>query len=256
MKFCNLRLGLAYLLTLFLVTQPAMAVEKLLVYAAASTSNAISEIIEQYNQQNPDIQIKVSFASSSTLAKQIEAGAPAHLYISANPKWMDYLQERKLIIDKSRLNLLSNKIVMVTPLGKGFEVEMNKDFDLAEILTSKLCLGDPDHVPVGIYAKQALVSLDWWSKVKSSVVGTKDVRAALTLVERGECAAGIVYSTDASASKKIELIAEFPAESHSPIVYPIATLVSAPDSSQIFLNYLGTLEVKAIFKKYGFNTHL
>jgi molybdate transport system substrate-binding protein len=246
--------GLAYLITLLLLAQPAAAVDKLLVYAAASTSNAVTEIIEQYNQENPEVQVKVSFASSSTLAKQIEAGAPAHLFISANPKWMDYLQEQKLIINESRLNLLSNKIVIVAPLGKGFKVEMNEDFDLAENLKGKLCLGDPDHVPAGIYAKQALVSLDWWDKVKTSVVGTKDVRAAVTFIERGECLAGIVYATDASASQKIDLIAEFPADSHDPIVYPVATLASAPALADTFLNYLNTSHIKSIFKKYGFTT--
>lgn len=239
---------------LFLLAQPIAAVEKLLVYAAASTSHAITEIIEQYNKQHPDVQVKVSFASSSTLAKQIEAGAPAHVYISANPKWMDYLQERKLIINNSRLNMLSNKIVLIAPKGQPFQVEMNKDFDFAGNLSGKLCLGDPDHVPVGTYAKQALVSLAWWDKLKSSVVGTKDVRAALVFVERGECVAGIVYATDASSSDKIDLIATFPADSHSPVVYPVAALVSAPASAHNFLNYLGTPQVKSIFNKYGFST--
>ena len=241
-------------MALLLVTQPASAVERVLVYAAASTSNAISEIIEQFNQQNPDIQVKASFASSSTLAKQIEAGAPAHFYISASGKWMDYLQDRKLINNESRSDLLSNEIVLIAPKDKLFEVAMENDFDLAGMLKGKLCLGDPDHVPAGIYAKQALVSLSWWDKIKSSIVGMKDVRAALALVERGECAAGIVYSTDANSSKEIELIAEFPANSHNPIVYPVAALASAPAVAATFLSYLGTPQVKSIFKKYGFNT--
>lgn len=254
LKFCNLKPVLAYLMVFFLVVQPVAAVENILVYAAASTSNAVTEIIEQYNQQNPEVQVKVSFASSSTLAKQIEAGAPAHLYIAANPKWMDYLQERKLISAASRLDLLSNKIVMVAPLGKDFKVAMIKEFDLAGNLKGKLCLGDPDHVPVGIYARQALVSLEWWDKIKASVVGTKDVRAAVAFVERGECVAGIVYSTDASSSKKIDVIAEFPAASHNPIIYPVAILASAPASADTFLNYLSTPQTKTIFKKYGFTT--
>lgn len=241
-------------MTFFLLAQPVAAVEKLLVYAAASTSHAITEIIEHYNEQNPEIQVKVSFASSSTLAKQIEAGAPAHIYISANPAWMDYLQQRKLIINKSRLNLLSNKIVLISPKKQPFQVKMNKDFDFAKKLNGKLCLGDPDHVPVGVYAKQALVSLAWWDNIKSSVVGAKDVRAALVFIERGECVAGIVYATDASSSRKIELIAEFPADSYSPIVYPVAALFSAPVSAHSFLNYLSTPKVKSIFNKYGFST--
>lgn len=244
----------SYVMIFFLIMQPVGAAEKILVYAAASTSNAITEIIKRYNQQNSEIKVKVSFASSSTLAKQIEAGAPAHLYISANPKWMDYLQEQALIINNSRSNLLSNKIVMVAPFGKGFKVELKRDYHLSEKLKGKLCLGDPSHVPVGIYAKQALVSLDWWNTVKKNVVGTKDVRAALTFIERGECAAGIIYSTDAKSSKKIEVLSEFPADSHSPIVYPVAVLVSAPDSVHDFLDFLNSSQAKTIFEKYGFST--
>lgn len=254
MKHFNFKPYLACLITLLLTSQPTFAVEKILIYAAASTSNAVSEIIEQYNKQNPTIQAKVSFASSSMLAKQIEAGAPAHIYISANPKWMDYLQEQQLIINESRLNILSNKLVLIVPKGKYFDIAMDKKTGLAEKLDGKLCLGDTSHVPAGLYAKQALTSLGWWDMIKPSLVGTKDVRAALTLVERGECVAGIVYSTDANASTKIDLITEFPADSHNPIVYPVAVLVSAPDSAHIFLNYLSTPQVKTIFKKYGFTT--
>ena len=252
---CVLKTTTILLITVLQAAQPVTAVEKLLVYAAASTGNAISEIIDHYNKATPSVQIKASFASSSTLAKQIEAGAPVHIYISANPKWMDFLQENNLINNKSRLNLLSNKLVMVTPLGKGFAMEMHKYFDLAGKLKGKLCLGDPDHVPAGIYAKQALTSMGWWDKVKPSVVATKDVRAVLALVERGECATGIVYSTDASSSKKIELLAELPANSHNPVVYPVATLVSAPNSAHVFLNFLGTSQARAIFEKHGFDTN-
>ncbi|MCK5829796.1 MAG: molybdate ABC transporter substrate-binding protein [Methylococcales bacterium] len=244
----------AYLITLLFIAQPTFAIEKVLVYAAASTSSTISEIIDLFNEQNADIQVKVSFASSSTLAKQIEAGAPAHIYISASTQWMDYLQQRQLINIKSRLNILSNKLVLITPKGKFFELDMNLKKSLPKKLDGKLCLGDPAHVPVGIYAKQALTSLGWWDMIKPNIVGTKDVRAALTLVERGECTAGIVYSTDANASTKIDLIAEFPSTSHNPIHYPVATLPSAPNSAHTFLNYLRTPQAKTIFNQYGFTT--
>ena len=255
MKSCKPKLLHLILITLLQVFQPVLAAEKLLVYAAASTNNAISEIIDRYNIQNPSIQAKVSFASSSMLAKQIEAGAPAHIYISANPRWMDYLQERQLIIDESRSNILGNKLVLIAPKGEYFDLKMDKTTGLAEKLDGKLCLGDPDHVPAGLYAKQALTSLGWWDMIKPSVVGTKDVRATLTLVEQGECAAGIVYFTDANSSTKTDFIAEFPADSHSPIIYPVAVLTSAPASAHSFLNFLGTPQAKSIFKKYGFNTH-
>jgi len=237
-----------------LLSQTVIAKERVLIYAAASTSNAITEISEQFNKARPEINVKVSFASSSTLAKQIYAGAPADIFISANPKWMDYLQKQQLIINETRQQLLSNKIVLVTPKEKKIAIAMNKADDLAAKIDGKLCLGDPDHVPAGMYAKQALNSLGWWQNIKPQVVGTKDVRAALTLVERGECAAGIVYSTDASASTKIALSGEFPEHSHNPIIYPVSKLKSAKQSADIFLQYLNSASATAIFNKYGFST--
>ncbi|BCG66042.1 MAG: molybdate transport system substrate-binding protein [Methyloprofundus sp.] len=230
------------------------AADKVLLYAAASTSMAVNEVIKQFKQTSPAIKVKVSFASSSTLAKQIEAGAPADLYISANPKWMDYLQARDLLVNTSRQDLLSNKIVLIAPKGQYLTVPMTKGFDFANQLTGRLCMGEPSHVPVGMYAKQALVSLGWWAQLKASVVGTKDVRAVLTFVERGECAAGIVYATDASSSQKVELIAEFPASSHSPIVYPVAALVANNKAVDTFLQYLSSAQAITIFKEYGFST--
>jgi len=237
-----------------LFSQSASATETVLLYAAASTSHAITEVINQFNRTTADIKVKVSFASSSTLAKQIEAGAPAHLYLSANPAWMDYLQQRQLIVNQSRKNLLTNKIVLVTPKGKPIVVKMENNFNFSDQMKGKLCLGNTAHVPAGIYAKQALISLGWWNKVKSKVVGSKDARASLALIERGECTAGIVYSTDASASKKIQLIAEFPENTHEPIVYPVATLDRATNAANTFLNYLNTSNTAEIFIKYGFNT--
>jgi molybdate transport system substrate-binding protein len=230
------------------------AAEKVLLYAAASTSSAITEIISQFQQVSPEIKVQVSFASSSTLAKQIEAGAPAQLYMSANPEWMDYLQARGVIINASRQNLLSNKIVLITPKGMSMVVEMNKEFDFAGKLQGKLCLGDPAHVPAGIYAKQALIALGWWQQLKFNVVGTKDVRAALAFVERGECAAGIVYASDADISKQVELIAEFPSDRHRSIVYPVAMVVPATEAAGTFLNYLSSPAAMVIFKKYGFSS--
>lgn len=238
----------------FLFSQSVTAVEKVLLYAAASTSSAMTEIINQFNQSTAEIKVKVSFASSSTLAKQIDAGAPAHIYISANPKWMDYLQQRKLIVNNSRQNLLKNKIVLVATKGKPLRVEMNKNFNLANVLDGKLCLGDPRHVPAGIYAKQALTTLGWWQQIKHNIVGTKDVRAALAFTEQAECSAAIVYSTDAKSSKKTRLIAEFPENSHSPVVYPAALLGLATTSASTFLKYLTSPQAIAIFDKYGFNT--
>ncbi len=245
-----------YIISIFtlLLSQPVSAAEKILIYAAASTSHAISEITRQFNQSNHAVQAKVSFASSSTLAKQISAGAPADIYISANPKWMDFLQQQQLILPATRRDLLSNTIVLIAPKGQGFELEMNQNFDLANKLQGKLCLGDPDHVPAGMYAKQAFQSLSSWQALRPQVVATKDVRAALTLVERGECAAGVVYATDARSSEKIERLGIFPQRSYSPVIYPAAAVKPANKAAEVFLSYLDSAQAQTIFNKYGFNT--
>ncbi len=248
------KLGIIISFIFFINPHLANATEAVILYAAASTSNAINEIVTQFNQTTPNIKVKVSFASSSTLAKQIEAGAPADIYISANPNWMDYLQKRHLIVNKSRKNLLKNQIVLVTPKGKQIAVKMNSHFDFAKQLTGKLCLGDTAHVPAGIYAKQALVSLGWWSQVKPQVVGSSDARASLALIERAECAAGIVYTTDANASNKIKLIAKFPSNTHKPIVYPVASIAPENHAAHIFLQYLSSSPATKIFNQYGFGT--
>jgi len=240
---------------LLLFSYSATATERVLIYAAASTSSAITEIINQFNKATPTINVKASFASSSTLAKQIEAGAPAHIFISASPDWMDYLQARQLISLQSRNNLLRNKIVLVTPKSNNLTVEMNNNFNFSKKIEGKLCLGDTSHVPSGIYAKQALISLAWWDKVKSKIVGSKDARAALALIERGECTAGIVYFTDIQTSTKIKLIAEFPENTHKPVVYPVAAILPASTSANIFINYLSSPQASKIFNSYGFSTN-
>ncbi len=248
---------LTALLLIFSLTlvRPVFSAESLLLYAAASTSNAFSEIIKKFNSSQNSIKVKASFASSSTLAKQIQAGAPAHLFISANPKWMDFLEQQKLIIPETRSNLLHNKIVLITPSSKPIQVSMTKDFDFDKQLHGRLCLGDPDHVPAGIYAKQAFKSLGWWKVLKPKLVGTVDVRAALALVEQGECHAGVVYSTDAIASKKVNVIAEFPDKTHEPIVYPMARTIASSDSISTFIDFLQSPQSQDIFKKYGFIMH-
>jgi len=238
--------------SLLMAAQAVFSSETLLLYAAASTYNPISEIIGQFNNLQKEIKVKASFASSSTLAKQIQAGAPAHLFISANPKWMDFLERQNLIAPGSRTNLLRNKIVLISPASKPLTVKMEKQYDFAGQFDGKLCMGDPDHVPAGIYAKQGLSFFNWWDDIKPKVVGTKDVRAALTLVERGECSAGIVYTTDASASQKVKIIAEFPSKSHDPVVYPIARLTNSPDSTATFITFVKTPISQKIFEQYGF----
>ncbi len=249
----SLRLGLVTVVSL--ISFAANAEQKITIFAAASLTNAISEIAAEY-EKSQQVNIQTSFASSSTLAKQIEKGAPADIFISADTKWMNYLQEKNLIKKESKVNLLGNQLVLIAPKSKVFKVNMEKGFDLATAFSGKLCTGELESVPVGIYAKQSLKSLDWWDGIKMRIVGTQDVRAALLFVERAECDAGIVYATDAKVSGKVEKIALFPEVTHEPIVYPLALLSHGSAQASAFYDYLRSEKAKVIFAKYGFNTYL
>ena len=229
--------------------------QQVLVFAAASTTNAVTDICDIFNQKG-GAKAVASFASSSTLAKQIENGAPADVFISANIKWMDYLAEKKMIDPDTRVDLLANRIVLIVPASSDTgEVKIEPAFPLAERLGSgKLSMGDPDHVPAGIYARQALESLGLWEGVASKTARAKDVRAALALVERGECPYGVVYATDAAISDQVRVVGLFPESSHPPITYPVA-LIAGRDNpgAQAFLELLKSPEAKAVFEKYGFS---
>ncbi len=233
----------------------ANADEKLTVFAAASLTNALSDISTQFEKENAPSKVTQSFAASSTLAKQIENGAPADVFISADTKWMNYLQDKKLINIASRKELLGNKLVLIAPKGRGFNIKFDKSFDLSKAFDGRLCTGDIESVPAGIYAKESLTNLKWWDAIKTRIVGSQDVRGALTFVERGECAAGIVYETDAKISNKVEIVATFPEESHKPIVYPMAIVANAKNQqlSSDYLAYLQSNTALVIFKKYGFS---
>jgi len=220
-------------------------------YAAASLNNALSEISTRYENEKK-IHIKTSFASSSTLAKQIEAGAPAEIFASADKQWMDYLDKRGLIDKSSRKDVLSNTLVFISPKDTVVKLKMDKRFKLAKAFTGKFCMGAPEHVPAGIYAKQALQSMGWWASVEKRVVGAEDVRSALMFVERGECTLGIVYATDARVSKKVTIDARFPANTHEPIIYPFALMPQASKSAKDFFKYLQGDTAKGVFSRYGF----
>ena len=243
-----------WLLTVFIasITLVASADEKVTVFAAASLTNALTDIGAQYEKEKAT-KIVHSFAASSTLAKQIENGAPADIFISADTKWMNYLQDKKLINTASRKEFLGNKLVLIAPKGRGFAINFDKSFDFSKSFDGRLCTGDIDSVPAGIYAKDSLIYLNWWDSIKTRIVGTQDVRGALAFVERGECAAGIVYETDAKISNKVEIVATFPEESHKPIVYPMAFVANAKNVNNDYFSYLQSSNALDIFKKYGFN---
>lgn len=230
----------------------ANAADKITVYAAASLTNALGEISTQYEKAK-SMDVAQSYASSSTLAKQIENGAPADVFISADMKWMDYLQEKKRIDAPSRTELLGNKLVLIVPKGHKFNVQFDKGFDFAKAFEGRLCTGDLESVPAGIYAKQSLISLNWWDSIKNRIVGAQDVRGALAFVERGECPAGIVYETDAKISDKVEIAATFPEGSHKPVVYPVALVNGAKPTARDYVEFLKGPEASAIFSKYGFS---
>lgn len=222
----------------------------LTIYAAASTNHIMKELAQLY-QQKTDQKVLISFASSSTLARQIEYGAKADIYLSANTKWMDYIQKKIKLIKRD--TLLKNSLVLVTSKRKIPKVEMRKGFDFASSFKGRLALGDPIHVPAGIYAKEALITLGWWPSVKFRLVKAIDVRSALRFVERGECELGIVYHTDALSSKKVLQLARFPQQSYTPIEYPIA-LLSSDKSTRAFYQFLFSPQAQKVYLKYGFKS--
>ncbi len=245
------RIFLLILLCFALNLNAAESDKKVVVFAAASLTDAITEIAAIYEKEK-NIEIQTSFASSSTLAKQIENGAPADIFISADTKWMQYLKEKNALNNTSITNLLGNRLVLIAPKGKSFKINADKSFNFANTFEGKLCTGETESVPVGIYAKQALKSLSWWDAIKSRIVGTQDVRAALVNVERGECAAGIVYETDAKVSDKVQSVMVFDKNSHEPILYPISLTKQSNSNAMQFYGYLKSDQAKKIFEQYGF----
>jgi molybdate transport system substrate-binding protein len=224
------------------------------IFAAASTTNAITDISKLFAEKNK-AKVTHSFASSSTLAKQIEQGAPADVFLSADQKWMNYLAEKQSIVPQSRFDLLGNKIVLIAPASSTLKITVGPKFDLAKVLgNDKLAMGDPDHVPAGIYGKQALEKLGVWKDVEAKVARAKDVRAALALVERGEAPLGVVYATDAAITKKVKVAGVFPENSHPPIVYPVALVKGkTTPTAKSYLEFLKSPAAKTVFEKYGFS---
>lgn len=242
------------ILALVLLFPLSAQAQSLTVFAAASLTDALKDISVLW-QQDGHAPLVLSFASSSTLARQIEQGAPANLFTSADQKWMDYLAEHKLIAADTRRNLLGNALVLIVPADKPTKINIVPGFSLAALLgpTGRIATGDPAHVPVGIYAEQALRKLGVWDSLAPRLARTEDVRAALLLVERGEAPAGIVYATDAAASKAVAVAGTFPADSHDPIVYPFAvTRAGDTPQARALLSFLAGPQARAVFVRRGF----
>lgn len=228
------------------------AADSTTVYAAASTTNALAEVADAFTAET-GITVRPSFASSSTLAKQIEQGAPAEVFISASGTWMDYLAEKGLVVAGSRTDMLGNELVLVAPADGPVEsVEIGQDLDLAALLDGgRLAVGDPDHVPAGQYARAALEHLGLWAQIGPRLARQNDVRSALALVERGEAPLGVVYATDAAVSEGVKIVGTFPRGSHPPITYPVA-LVKDTEAGRAFMAFMKTESAKETFVRHGF----
>jgi molybdate transport system substrate-binding protein len=248
-------LALAGLAAAALTPRPASAEDKkpVLVFAAASLTTAFNAIGAEWEKATGK-KVSFSYAASSALARQMESGAPADLFVSADLRWMDFAAEKKLIKDDSRETLLGNALVLIAPQGDKIDIKIAKGFDLAKALgDSRLATGAIPAVPVGNYAKQALTNLGVWEQIEPKIAGAESVRAALALVARGEAKLGIVYATDAKAEPKVKVVDTFPEGSHDPVVYPIALTASStnPDAAE-FLAYLRSPMAEKILADQGF----
>ncbi|HEX3836190.1 MAG TPA: molybdate ABC transporter substrate-binding protein [Steroidobacteraceae bacterium] len=226
----------------------------LVVLGASSLTDALNEIGPAYTAKTHQT-VTLSYAASSALARQIEAGAPADVFMSADTDWMDYLQTRNLIDTKTRRNVVGNRLVLISPADSTVTIRITRHFPLAKLLgDGRLATGNPDSVPVGKYAKIALTNLGVWEAVQDKIAAADNVRAALALVARGEAPLGIVYRTDALIEKKVRIVADFPASSHGPITYPAATTARAHAGAADFVKFLSSPTAQAIFAKYGFDS--
>jgi len=224
----------------------------IVVFAASSLTDALQEIAADAERRE-GLTVKLSFAASSALARQIDNGAPADVFMSADTDWMDYLQSHALIKPGSRLDLLGNALVLIAPAASTLKLSIAPGFALAAALgAGRLAVGDPDSVPAGRYARASLTNLGVWDSVSGRLARADNVRAALVLVDRGEAPLGIVYRTDALIDKGVRIVGTFPQASHAPIVYPVALTVGAKPGAQKFVDYLRTPAAAAIFLKYGF----
>ena len=224
----------------------------LTVFAAASLKNGLDAAVASYERETGG-RVAVSYAASSALARQIEQGAPADLFLSADLDWMDHLEERGLIRPGTRRNLLGNRLVLIAPKGEAKALELSPGSLAAALGDGRLAVADVDAVPAGKYGRAALERLGLWPEAAGRVARTENVRAALAFVARGEAPLGIVYETDAKAEPEVEVVARFPETSHPPIVYPVAVTASSTHADAMrFLDALRRPDCAALFAREGF----
>lgn len=234
---------------------PAAAQEQTLtVFAAASMKNALDDLNAAFTSAT-NVKVTASYAASSALAKQIEFGAPADIFVSADLQWMDYLAGKNLIKPDSRVNLLGNKLVLIAAKDSKLDkVEIAKGFDIAKLAgDGRIAVADVKAVPAGLYAKAALELLGAWAAAEPKLAQAENVRATLAFVARGEAPVGIVYETDAKVEPNVKIVGVFPDGSHPPVTYPVAATANAKVDAAKYLQYLRSSAAKAVFEKYGFS---
>ena len=253
----RVRLGAAVLILMAAMQsamQPTAAAEPVRVFAAASLKEALDQVNTGWRAEVAGATISASYAASPALAKQIEQGAPADVFISADVDWMDYVGANNLIKPETRKSLLGNTLVLIAPAGSGLKIELKAGAELSAALAGgKLAMGDVKSVPAGKYGKAALENLGLWGQVAASVAGTENVRAALVFVARGEARLGIVYGSDAQAEPKVEVVGVFPDGSHPAIIYPVALVTTSNNpAAAAYLKFLSSPAAREIFKAHGF----
>ncbi|ROO70472.1 molybdate transport system substrate-binding protein [Vibrio crassostreae] len=238
-------------LTSALTSTHLLAAEKLRVYAASSMTNAVNLLVEEFEKDH-SVDVIPVYASTSSLVRQIERGAPADIFISANEKWMTHLVDRKLVSSDNVTNLCENELVLISPKDTSVTLDLSQGNQWAKLLTNeRLAVGNTMSVPAGIYAKEALETLGVWDDVKTRLAQSNNVRMALALVERSEAKLGIVYKTDALLSKEVNLVSMFPSDLHTPIRYPVAKLNDKVVAEE-FYTFLKSEKAKDILNSFGF----
>ncbi|MCV6589238.1 MAG: molybdate ABC transporter substrate-binding protein [Marinobacterium sp.] len=243
---------------LLLLSLSSSAAERIHLFAASSLTTALSQLAAEY-ERSRGVRVLITYAASSALARQISQGAPADLYLSANQRWMDYLQQQALLQAGSQIELLRNRLVLVAHpallLPSSLPELLSADWPLSDLLgEQRLAMADPAHVPAGIYGREALQTLQLWPSVHSKLTRSHNVRAALALVEQGEAPLGLVYRSDAHASTRVQQLALIPSSAHSLIRYPMAITRQSSSRTQVwaFYEFLQSAEAQAVFRQQGF----
>ncbi len=233
---------------------PAAAQESITVFAAASLKNALDDADAAFTKVT-GVKVVASYEASSSLAKQIEAGAPADVFISADLRWMDYVAGKSLIKADTRANLLGNKLVLIAPNDSKLDhVAIGQGFDIAKLAgDNRIAVADVKAVPAGLYAKAALEKLGAWAQAEPKLAQAENVRATLAFVARGETPLGIVYETDAKIEPKVKIIGVFPDDSYPPVTYPVAATATSKPAAAQYVQFLRGSAAKAVFEKYGFS---